>query len=231
MKRALIDFAKQIVPRSVKPHVKALLNSIRSVKYILFRKIGKIDGIYDEQILTIFADIQLDNASDFADMVMDLFNPSSVVDIGCGPGGYIAELAKRGVDVVGVDGSSSVLKLLQIEPEKFILHDLTKPLRLARQFDLCICMEVAEHIETRHSLVLIDTLCRSSKVVFFTAAPPGQGGHDHINEQWPEFWAELFRSHGFNLDPSLTAQARDYLEARELAAFWITANATVYRMQ
>lgn len=231
MKRAPIGLAKRIIPTPVKPYVQAFLKLVTSFKYTLFRKTGKIDRIYDEQILTEFAAIQSENASDFADMVIDLFDPSSVVDIGCGPGEYIAELARRGVDVVGVDGSSSVLKLLKIEPDKFILHDLTKPLQLARRFDLCLCMEVAEHIETRHSSALIDTLCRSSKVVFFTAAPPGQGGHDHINEQSPEFWAELFQSHGFKLDPSLTAQARGYLEARELAAFWLTANAAVYRMQ
>ena len=36
-----------------------------------------------------------------------------------------------------------------------------------------------------------------SDVVLFSAAIPFQGGVNHVNEQWPEYWATLFESHGF----------------------------------
>ena len=34
-------------------------------------------------------------------------------------------------------------------------------------------------------------------VVFFSAAIPFQGGDHHINEQWPDYWAGLFKCHDY----------------------------------
>ena len=34
-------------------------------------------------------------------------------------------------------------------------------------------------------------------VVLFSAAIPGQGGTDHINEQWQDYWARLFAKHDY----------------------------------
>ena len=31
----------------------------------------------------------------------------------------------------------------------------------------------------------------------FSAAIPFQGGHHHVNEQWPDYWARYFKSHRF----------------------------------
>ena len=36
-----------------------------------------------------------------------------------------------------------------------------------------------------------------SSVVLFSAAIPYQGGTHHVNEQWPDYWAELFARHGY----------------------------------
>ena len=34
-------------------------------------------------------------------------------------------------------------------------------------------------------------------IILWSAAIPHQGGKDHINEQWPPYWAEKFARHGF----------------------------------
>lgn len=44
---------------------------------------------------------------------------------------------------------------------------------------------------------LVADLVSLAPVVLFSAAVPGQGGTGHINEQWPEYWAALFQSHGY----------------------------------
>jgi len=31
----------------------------------------------------------------------------------------------------------------------------------------------------------------------FSAAVPGQGGTEHVNEQWPEYWHDKFANYGF----------------------------------
>jgi hypothetical protein len=34
-------------------------------------------------------------------------------------------------------------------------------------------------------------------VVLFSAAIPFQGGTHHLNEQWPDYWAALFKNHDY----------------------------------
>jgi hypothetical protein len=34
-----------------------------------------------------------------------------------------------------------------------------------------------------------------------TAAPPGQGGHFHVNEQPSEYWIKQFETFGYQVDP------------------------------
>ena len=45
-------------------------------------------------------------------------------------------------------------------------------------------------------------LCALAPTVVFSAAIPGQGGTQHVNEQWQSYWVELFEQQGFGVhDP------------------------------
>ena len=68
---------------------------------------------------------------------------------------------------------------------------------ISGSYDLCISMEVAEHLPDRFASPFVDLLTRLSPVVLFSAAIPEQGGTDHFNEQWPSYWAARFRKQGF----------------------------------
>ena len=68
---------------------------------------------------------------------------------------------------------------------------------LPKQFELAACLEVAEHIPETSASHLIDELTGCAPVVLFSAAIPGQGGTQHVNEQWPEYWRELFGRRGY----------------------------------
>jgi hypothetical protein len=63
--------------------------------------------------------------------------------------------------------------------------------------DLAICLEVAEHIPEEMSDRLIKMLTSLAPVVYFSAAIPGQGGANHMNEQWPDYWLAKFADRGF----------------------------------
>lgn len=56
---------------------------------------------------------------------------------------------------------------------------------------------------------LVAVLTRAAKVVLFSAAPPGQGGVGHVNEQWPEYWRDLFQAHGFRMLDLIRSRIRD----------------------
>ena len=138
------------------------------------------------------------SASVVVPLIFGHFNPTRVVDVGCGTGIWLRLFKECGVEeVLGIDGPYVPTDLLQIAPEEFQAADLTKPLRLERSFDMAVCLEVAEHLPPSDADNLVESLTRLAPVIVFSAAIPGQGGTDHLNEQWPDYWAALFRKKHF----------------------------------
>ena len=68
--------------------------------------------------------------------------------------------------------------------------DLNQPFTLDRTSDLVVCLEVAEHVPPLSAGDFIASLTRLASIILFSAAIPYQGGDGHLNEQWPEYWAD-----------------------------------------
>ena len=132
-------------------------------------------------------------------ILCELFKPRSVVDIGCGDGAWLAEFRKHDVTrILGVDGPWVNTSNLEIDNTEFQKRDLTQTLELAApKFDLCICLEVAEHLPRDCASHFVNSLTQLSDVVVFSAAIPYQGGTGHVNEQWPDYWASKFAECSF----------------------------------
>jgi SAM-dependent methyltransferase len=131
-------------------------------------------------------------------LVLEFLPINSVVDVGCGDGSWLATFQKLGMaDILGMDGDYVERDLLQIPPELFCSMDLTKPFHLDRSFDLAVSLEVAEHLPAECASSFVKSLTRLAPLVLFSAAIPHQGGDNHINEQWPDLWARLFRECGY----------------------------------
>jgi SAM-dependent methyltransferase len=123
----------------------------------------------------------------------------SALDVGCGTGDFLFQADKRGVaDVFGIEGTWAANSRFLLEPEKRRLLDLEQPFDLGRVFDLVISLEVAEHLSARAAQGFVESLARHGDFVLFSAAIPQQGGINHVNEQWPAYWAAQFRAHGFD---------------------------------
>jgi SAM-dependent methyltransferase len=131
-------------------------------------------------------------------MIMQWVGPASVVDVGCGMGGWLATFAQHGVtDFTGADGDYVDRTRLVIPQNRFMPRDLSQPLRLERAFDLVVSLEVAEHLPERAADAFVESLTSLGPAVLFSAAIPLQGGRGHVNEQWPRYWAELFDRRGY----------------------------------
>ena len=67
------------------------------------------------------------------------YEPASVLDAGCGTGRVAIELARRGIEVVGVDADASMLATARATSAavEWVLADLTT-LALGRRFDLVV---------------------------------------------------------------------------------------------
>ncbi|MBN2182867.1 MAG: methyltransferase domain-containing protein [Sedimentisphaerales bacterium] len=143
-----------------------------------------------------FADLRKktkQSAKEIVPLVIEMINPKSVIDVGCGEGIWLAAFEKNGVkDILGIDGDYIDRNMLAIPVDRFMPVDLKHPVELKRQFDLVVCLEVAEHLPEETAASFVDFLTTLGPVVLFSAAIPYQGGNQHVNEQWPDYWAALF---------------------------------------
>ncbi len=132
-------------------------------------------------------------AKAFMPLIKDKFDIKSVVDFGCGEGAW---LSACGIDdVTGIDGDWVNEERLLIK--NFLTKDVGGVVSLNRVFDLAVCLEVAEHLAEDNADRLIENLTTHSDKILFGAAIPGQGGENHINEQWQSYWAKKFWEKGF----------------------------------
>jgi SAM-dependent methyltransferase len=182
-------------------------------------------GPYTTRFYSSQRDRSRSSAEAILPTVIQAVRPGSVVDVGCGVGTWLSTVRAIGVDdVLGLDGAWVQQDSLEIPAERFQAVDLRQPIGIDRRFDLALCMETGEHLPTERSAGLVNDLVGLAPVVLFSAAIPGQGGADHINEQWPDFWADLFAGHGYECVDAI--RWRHWTD--EQVEFWYAQNAFLY---
>lgn len=140
----------------------------------------------------------LASARAVAPLVVDILQPRSVLDMGCGSGAWLAAFQELGVERIdGVDPGHALDDQLFVPRERLQRRTLDRPIELEGRWDLAICLEVGEHLPATASRTLVNNIVTHADVALFSAAIPGQGGTHHINEQWPSYWNGLFEEVGF----------------------------------
>jgi SAM-dependent methyltransferase len=128
------------------------------------------------------------------------YHINSIVDFGCGLGTWLRAFKNNGVEeVLGLDGKwvNTDLLFKNIGKQEFRYVDLEKPIKLDKVYDLVMSLEVAEHLSAGSADTFVQSLVNAGKIILFSAAVPGQGGFNHINEQWPSYWIEKFQQHDY----------------------------------
>ncbi len=147
------------------------------------------------------------------------FEPASIIDAGCGVG----EWSNGHPDYTGIDYRIRREDLL-IPLERFVECDLNHEFpQLERTFDLCLCLEVAEHLKPSRAEGLVRFLCSLSDRVLFSAAIPHQGGNGHVNEKFQSWWADLFAREGFG-----AAEIQPDVRCNPEIELWYRQNIVLY---
>jgi SAM-dependent methyltransferase len=177
-------------------------------------------GFFDDQV-----PLSISSADAVVPSIVTLLAPQSVVDVGCGVGTWLAAFKRAGVPVVhGFDGAYARRAGLLVDDAEFTAVDLTRPLAAGRRFDLALSLEVGEHLPESAAALLVQSVTRLAPAVLFSAAFPGQGGTNHVNEQWPVYWQALFARHDFAvLDP-----IRPLVWSDDRVAWWYRCNMFLY---
>ena len=158
------------------------------------------DVMYDSGFFEYVLNSQRASADALVKAITSFVRPETVIDVGCGVGLIANKFLEYGVrEVFGIDGDYVDRDKLQLDQACFIPHDLTEPFISQRRYDLAISLEVAEHLDEAYALQFIKTLCNLSDNVVFSAAVPGQGGTNHVNEQPQSYWVRLFAENGYKV--------------------------------
>jgi SAM-dependent methyltransferase len=177
-------------------------------------------GFFDSQ----FAGA-LESARVVAPLVYDLVHPRRVVDVGCARGAWLRAFYEIGADFIqGLDGDYVDRDTLLIPSESFVAADLAKLTKLPGDYDLAVCLEVLEHLSAQAGRNIVAALTEAAPVVLFSAAVPGQGGTNHVNEQWPEYWRRLFEARGYRMLDPIRPRIRD----DKRVAWWYRQNVLMF---
>lgn len=137
-----------------------------------------------------------------------------IIDIGCAIGEFVQEFERMGYAASGWEGSEAA-KRYALTP--LVIADIRKDIRkwageVMKVNTLCMCLEVAEHIEEQYVETFIDNLCFLSNTILISAASPGQQGHGHHNCQPKEYWEIKFRLRDYRRNIEKEEHFRKLLE-------------------
>ncbi|MGB7326123.1 MAG: class I SAM-dependent methyltransferase [Rubripirellula sp.] len=152
--------------------------------------------------------------------------PASVLDVGTGTAEWAKAAKLAGANRVwGIDGIETSDAIETLGKDHFEVIDLRQPFDLQQTFELCICLEVAEHLPENAADVLIQSLARHADTIVFSAAIPYQPGDHHINCQPPSYWQTKFNAVGFACFDCL----RDHLVPEQEIHWWYRQNVFLCR--
>jgi len=176
--------------------------------------------------------VSANSASLLIKKIVDKFPlTKSVVDLGCGNGIYLNEFTKNGIEsILGVDGSKYSKTESLVDRTLITKGDLRYDMNIDRKFDVALCIEVAEHLDSKYADQLVENITRVSNLAIFTAAPPGQGGVDHVNERPKSYWISMFNKRDFTYDQKTSEEFSQYLMENK-AVSWLSNNLMIFKKE
>lgn len=210
-------------------------NRIRKCKSVTKLKsiFGGHDAVYTH---AYYRDIVEDSAKESAvkisKSIVDELAPERVIDVGCGTGALLEALRNKGCDVFGLEYSKAGLNYCATRGLPVKSFDIrTDTFTPEEPFNLAVSMEVAEHLPESSADQYISLLTNLAEVVVFTAATPGQGGLDHINEQPHSYWISKFAEKGFNYHREQSKLWRQDWKDSSTVSSWYYQNLMIFERQ
>lgn len=133
--------------------------------------------------------------------LIDYRKPTRLLDVGCGPGLLLANALAVGIDAWGIDWSPVAQRLFaQSTPQqwwsRFRLSSMVKLPFLEKSFDLCVCMDVLEHLPVFDVFAAVGELCRVSSADILCSINLDNPYQFHPTILSRDSWIAIFESTG-----------------------------------
>ncbi len=130
-----------------------------------------------------------------------LMEIESAVDLGCGPGFYVATLRKGGIGITGYDGNphvEQISRLILRDDCPCEMVDLTDELFTDDPFDLVLFLNVGEYIPAQYEEKVIRNLVTNSgKYIILSWAEEEDALNGIVNSRSSDYLIKQFATHGF----------------------------------
>jgi SAM-dependent methyltransferase len=191
--------------------------------------LGRHDELYDNDYYQRIIDPAAQSSAPIiAATVVSQFSPASIVDVGCGSGAILSAFDALRIRAFGIDYAKAAVDLCRargLDVERF---DIESGEAFTRAADVVLSTEVAEHLPERLADLYVSTLIQIAPVVIITAATPGQGGTDHVNEQPNNYWIDKFQRRSYSYLNDVSSAWRAEWAARGVAPTYFR-NLMVFR--
>jgi cyclopropane fatty-acyl-phospholipid synthase-like methyltransferase len=203
-----------------------LIIGLSEFKSLLAKK-AKNDEIYDGEYFEKIDTGMSRSAYIIADSITREFSPKLVIDVGCGPGALLMELSNNGIKGMGLEYAKAALEKCRSRGLNVIPFDIESTAVINERADVAISTEVAEHLPADCAERYVDLLTGISNTVLMTAATPGQGGTDHVNEQPNDYWIAKFCQRDFRYEEEISMRLRQEWKERN-TEYWYYSNVMVF---
>jgi SAM-dependent methyltransferase len=189
-----------------------------------------LSNIYDEAFFAEWGRSNrayVNSAKVIVDVLCDNFAPRRLIDLGCGCGVYSHFFKEKGVEVVCIDAVQP--PEMHAFPVEIVQQDMTVLFEnVWGDFDLALCLDVGEHIPEDLSEPFLKNITRFSDRLIMSCAPPGQGGHHHVNEQPKRYWIDKLKRHGFDYDKKRTGVLCETFKRVRTELMWMWEHISLY---
>lgn len=159
-------------------------------------------------------------------ILYDFFQPKSILDIGAANGLHTKEFKKFGCYTFGIEGTKHFGPFLKRNANDYLIQDIRESFDLGKIFDLVFSVEVLEHIEEKHTDIVLDNICKHGDILFITANP-SCGGKGHYNPQPKQYWIKKFNEKGFRFCENETKKLSEMFKILTDAA-WYRDHSGIY---
>lgn len=162
-----------------------------------------------------------------AEIVAEMFAPTSVIDLGAATCAFANRMGQLGVRVTAVDHLPQCFEFAT--DCSFIAHDLRTPLVFGEKFDLVTCWETIEHLPPEAEDAIVETIVRLARRWAVLSISSSTAGYHHVNVKPRSHWLEVFDQAGLIYDPASTQRLANRIQEDPLVPCkWFAENLSVW---